>query len=91
MRFSHFEPTPNPNALKCVVEPGPPGAPVRSYFTPAQAHEAGDGLAIALFEAPGITNVLIHTAFVTVCKAPDAKWPPIKKAVKAAIAEHPDA
>ena len=93
MRFSHFEPTPNPNAIKCVIEPGThPGVP-RSYFNQTQAIEASDPLAQDLFATPGVTNVLIHTLFITVCKDPGAKWPPIKRSVKAAIERHgqPDA
>jgi hypothetical protein len=85
MRFVCFETTPNPNALKCVVEAPDAAGPVRSYFSAEQADEARDGLARSLFAIPGVTNVLIHTAFVTVGKAPEAKWPAIKKRVRAAI------
>lgn len=85
-RVVRFDPTPNPNALKCLVEPSPADAP-RSYFSRDQATEAGDRLALALFEIPGVTNVLIHTAFITVCKAPPARWPAIKNRLERALAE----
>jgi len=75
-----FESTPNPNALKCPVEPDPGRTP-RSYFNAEQAAEAQDELAIELFAVPGVSNVLIHTGFVTVGKSPDAPWGPIKKEV----------
>jgi len=75
-----FETTPNPNALKCPLEPDPDRVP-RSYFNPQQAHEAGDALAADLFGVPGVRNVLIHTAFVTVGRSPDAPWGPIKRGV----------
>lgn len=81
-RITSFESTPNPNALKCLVEPSPASVP-RSYFKPEQA--AGDPLAEALFAIEGVTNVLIHTTFITVCKRPDARWPAIKKGVERAL------
>ncbi|MCB9840330.1 MAG: NifU N-terminal domain-containing protein [Phycisphaeraceae bacterium] len=74
-----FEPTPNPNAIKCVVSPAPTEEP-RSYFRAEQA--AGDPLAAALFAIPGVTNVLVHRSFITVGKAGDAAWGPIKTGVK---------
>tara|TARA_Y100001933_G_C18870837_1_gene509887 strand:+ start:395 stop:679 length:285 start_codon:yes stop_codon:yes gene_type:complete len=90
MRLVGFETTPNPNAMKCVIEGTDPASPVRSYFNAAQAQEAGDGLACALFAIPGVTNVLVHTAFVTVGKAPDAKWAPIRRSVRAVLQRHGD-
>ncbi len=85
-RVTSFEPTPNPNAIKCLVEPSPGPIP-RSYFNATQA--AGDDLALALFAIEGVTNVLIHTAFITVCKGPDARWPAIKKHVARVLSEAP--
>jgi hypothetical protein len=85
MRFLRFETTPNPNAIKCVIDPGPAPQPIRSYFKARQAEDADDALARDLFAIPGVTNVLIHAAFVTVGKSADAKWPPIRKGVRAAI------
>lgn len=85
-RVTSFEPTPNPNAIKCAVDPSPTSAP-RSYFNADQA--AGDELARALFAIQGVTNVLIHTAFITVGKSPDARWPAIKKGVERVLAEAP--
>lgn len=85
MKFIRFETTPNPNAIKCVIETGDAARPVRSYFNAPQADEAGDELASALFAIGGVTNVLIHTAFVTIGKSADATWAPIKKRARAAI------
>jgi len=84
-RVTRFEPTPNPNALKCLVEPGPGG--IRSYFRPDQCDPAEDPLAAALFALPGVASLLIHTEFITVNKAPDADWPALKKAVRQTLAE----
>lgn len=85
-RVLRFDPTPNPNALKCLVEPSPADAP-RSYFNRDQATDAGDPLALALFEIPGVTNVLIHTSFITVCKSPGARWPAIRTRIERTLAE----
>jgi hypothetical protein len=85
-RVVRFEPTPNPNALKCVVEPSPGTIP-RSYFNADQAVQAGDGLAVALFGIEGITNLLIHASFITVSRRPDAPWGAIRTRVRAVLAE----
>ncbi len=76
-----FDTTPNPNALKCVLDAAITDAP-RSYFKPEQAAEAADALAISLFALPGVTNVLIHSDWITVCKSPDASWSTIKQGVR---------
>ena len=79
-----FEPTPNPNAIKCLVSPAT-GDTIRSYFNAPAA--AADPLGRALFAIPGVTNVLIHTGFITLCKTPDTPWPAIKSAVKRVLRE----
>lgn len=82
-RITRVERTPNPNAIKCLVEPGP-GA-IRSYFNAEQA--AGDPLASALFAVEGVTNVLIHQAFISINKAPDADWAPVRRGIEQALAD----
>ncbi len=78
-----FETTPNPNALKCVLDAPRAGA----IISAGRAEEAGgDALALALLGIPGITRVLLHTAFITVCKEPGADWRPIKRMVRKALA-----
>lgn len=79
-----FQETPNPNAIKCVVEGRFADAP-RSYFNAEQA--AADSLAAALFALPGVTNVLIHEEFVTVGKSPAADWGRIKPGVERVLRE----
>lgn len=74
-----FETTPNPNAVKCVLERPRTGAIVSA----GRAEEAGgDAQALALLAIPGVTRVLMHVSFVTVCKEPGADWGGIKRGVK---------
>jgi hypothetical protein len=82
-----FQPTPNPNALKCVLDRPLPGSPesLRSFRDSAQA--AGDPLGHSLMALPGVTSVLISTNWLTVNKNPDAGWTTIKKAVQKTLAE----
>ena len=84
-RVTAFEATPNPNAVKCLVDPAPTDRP-RSYFNAESA--SGDALAEAIFAIDGVTTVLIHAAFITINKATDAGWGPIKSGLKQALAEH---
>ena len=84
--------TPNPNALKFVLDAVPAGAIPRSYTSrPAdgsveRATNGQDPLADSLFAIPGVTTLLIHDGWITVCKSPDAAWKTIKPAVKRALA-----
>ena len=82
---TRVETTPNPRARKLIVEPAP-GA-IRSFFKPDDAR--GDPLGEALFGVEGVTNVLIHTAFISVCIAPNAKWPPTLTKLKNALRSAP--
>ncbi|MBL4699597.1 MAG: NifU N-terminal domain-containing protein [Phycisphaerales bacterium] len=81
--ITKVETTPNPNARKLIVEPSP-GA-IRSYFKSADA--ANDPLGSALFGIDGITNVLIHTKFISVCVEPGTSWKSITKAIEVVLAE----
>ena len=87
-----IEPTPNPNAVKVLVSPSPTatseGRP-RSYFNPQAVEPGTDPLAEALFQIEGVTSLLIHTEFIAVNKAPEAKWPPIRTALKQTLADAP--
>ncbi len=99
-KIAKFEPTPNPDALKCIlaapappaqpaplVEPAHPGAAIarpRSYRSLSDA--AADPLAQRILSVPGIAGVLILNDFITVTRAPGAPWPAIKLGVEAALA-----
>lgn len=89
-RVREFQETPNPAAVKVVLEgpisslEGRSGAP-RSYRSAESA--ASDPLAALLFRIKGVENVLISSDWLTVGKRPDATWKSVKDAVEKALAE----
>lgn len=76
--ITRFQDTPNPNALKCILEPPLP-EPIRSYRSREQAGD--DPLARALFQVPGVTGVLLSGGWMTVNKEDGAAWPAVKEGV----------
>jgi hypothetical protein len=89
-----FRPTPNPDALKCMVEPQvralPEGAESkrpRAYRTKDEA--AVDPLALALFGIEGVTNVLIHEQWITVNKDKASSWSKVKPQIEKVLREAP--
>lgn len=82
MKVVEFAETPNPNAVKCVVDTRL-SEQARSYFN-AQAATADD-LARRLFEVPGVTNVLILNDWITVGKDPGAAWSTLKPKIRKVI------
>jgi Fe-S cluster biogenesis protein NfuA len=68
----NIEPTPNPDALKFVVQRPILKTGVRSYRDFASA--VGDPLGSALFAMGNITSVFYMDRFVTVNKEHDAQW-----------------
>ena len=90
--ITEFIDTPNPNALKCVLDlsPAPSGA-MRSYARarPDAAPPTTDPLGVALMAIPSLDSVLIHDGWITIVKRADAPWAGVKKAVAAALAAAP--
>lgn len=78
-RILEFQPTPNPNALKCILDVPLP-EPIRSFRRKDEA--AADPLGAQLMAIPGVTTVLLSGGWMTVNKAPDAAWPAVKRAVQ---------
>ena len=76
--------TPNPNALKFVLDRVIAPQPI-SFFTAEAA--ASHPLASRLFEISGVTSLLLLGDFVTVNKQPQAKWSAISKKVKRVLSE----
>jgi NFU1 iron-sulfur cluster scaffold homolog, mitochondrial len=79
-----FEPTPNPNALKVVLDRSPTETP-KSYRDAAAA--AGDPLASALFAIPGVSNVLLHEGWLTVGKDAGAEWKALRPRIERVLRE----
>jgi hypothetical protein len=86
LKVRTFQDTPNPNALKCVLNRRVAESP-KSYFKPEDA--AADPFAASLFAIPGVTNILIHSDWITVSKRPDADWKSIKSGLERVLHDTP--
>ena len=84
-----FETTPNPNAVKCILAGAIPG-PARSYRTrPGPGEPIDHPVAAALFRIPQVAGLLLSGDWMTVPKAPEARWAEVKPAVVRALAGLP--
>jgi NFU1 iron-sulfur cluster scaffold homolog, mitochondrial len=72
-------PTPNPNAMKFVLDQPISQQPM-SFLNAAAA--VNHPLAQQLFGISGVTSVLLLGDFVTINKSSDARWPDIKRNVQ---------
>lgn len=79
--ITSIETTPNPAARKLIVSPAP--GSIRSFFNANSAQ--GDELGRAIFAVEGVTNVLIHTRFISVVAAPGTNWNSLAKKLEAAL------
>lgn len=79
-----IQPTPNPNAMKFVLDRAISDRP-ESFFNAASA--AGHPLALRLFAIDGVASVLLLGDFVTINKTPGSKWPAVSAGVKKALGE----
>jgi len=77
-----IQPTPNPNAAKFVLD-RPIVQERVSFFTADAAKE--HPVASQLFSVPGVTSVLLFGDFLTINKAPDAKWGNITERVRSIL------
>jgi hypothetical protein len=78
-RVSEVQPTPNPNALKFILD-GPVSEHPISFFDAGSAQ--GNDLASKLFAIPGVSGLLFLGDFVTVNKQPAARWADIRGRVE---------
>jgi len=83
-RVTEIQPTPNPNAVKFMLD-RPISEGSMSFLSVDQAE--GHAIAQALFAIPGVESLLLLGDFVTVNKADAAAWPQIKKRVKQLLAK----
>ena len=74
--------TPNPNALKFVLD-GVVSPQPASFFNVGAAAE--HPLAKRLFEIEGVTSLLLLGDFVTINKSPETRWDDIKRQAKAVL------
>jgi len=72
--ITHVETTPNPQARKLIVDPLP--GRIVSVFDASKGSD--DLLAAAVLGCDGVTNVLIHSEFISVCFTPDTRWATLK-------------
>jgi len=84
IRVREIQPTPNPNAVKFVLDREIAPQPI-SFFNAAQA--VAHPLATSLMAIPGVSSVLLLGDFVTINKSPDAKWDRIKSGVEPVLAD----
>ncbi|MDX2131718.1 MAG: NifU N-terminal domain-containing protein [Planctomycetota bacterium] len=78
--------TPNPDALKFVLDASP--APDRPRSVRSRA-EAADPLAGALMAIEGVSHVLIHDGWITVSRTPGTPWDALRRRVAEALAAAP--
>lgn len=82
-----FQPTPNPNAGKFIVDrPVVEGEASRSFYTMEEA--SGDRLAEALMKIEGVEALFMVEDFVTVTKSLEADWQALIPLVEATIREN---
>jgi hypothetical protein len=81
-----FQPTPNPNAVKCILDRRIAERP-RSYFKAQDA--AADPIAAGLFAIAGVTNILISGDWITVSKQPGADWRTVRPEIERVLREAP--
>ena len=79
-----IQPTPNPNALKFLLDRQIAQSP--TSFLSAEA-AADHPIARRLFAVPGVSSILLLGDFVTVNKSPDASWADIKSRVRRVLSE----
>ena len=72
MKVVKLESTPNPNAMKLLLDAKILESGSRSYDHPSEAKS--DPIATALFEIPDVKSVFFMPTFVTIVKEPAASW-----------------
>jgi len=79
-----IQPTPNPNAVKFVLD-RPISERPESFLSAGQATR--HPIARQLFAIPGVASLLLLGDFVTVNKNAAAAWPTIKRRVKQVLSQ----
>ena len=84
MKVLNVEATPNPHALKFVVDGRVTEGGARSFETPAEA--GTHPLAQALFELGDVKTVFFMPSFVTVSKEPATDWSDLQPRIEDVLA-----
>ena len=84
--FIQTQSTPNPETLKFL--PGRDVSPGASYEFTSEVEAAASPLAQALFAIRGVRGVFLGEDFVSITKAVEADWAPLKPQALAAIMDH---
>lgn len=84
LRVLEYESTPNPNALKCVLD-GRISETTLSFLNEQDAKE--HPVASVLFESGMVRAILLCGNWMTVNKLPDARWPKLKPIVERVLAD----
>ncbi len=92
LRVIRYEETPNPNAIKAVLDrssgdPLPAPLATRSFRSAQEA--AADPLAAQFLAVRGVSAILLGAGWLTVNKTPEADWRSIKVAVEGILASVP--
>jgi hypothetical protein len=74
-----IQPTPNPNAVKFVLDQEIADRPI-SFLTPEEGQD--HPLAKQLFSIKGVTSVLLLGDFITINKQPQIAWKTITEKVE---------
>jgi hypothetical protein len=82
LKVIRYEPTPNPDALKCILSGSvSPGS--RSFRTRDQA--AGEPLAAAIMGLEGVGGLLLCGDWLTINRVAGSPWGPIKAGLEKAL------
>lgn len=84
--ISSFDPTPNPNAVKCILDRPISDRP-RSFRSAEEAN--ADPIARALFAIPGVACILMNGGWVTINKTTDHDWSAVRAGVRDVLAAAP--
>ncbi len=88
VRIVEFQTTPNPSALRCVLDAPVVTAPlsVRSRPAPGTPLLAEHPLAAAIMAIPGVHGLLLHPLWLTITKDPSTPWAAVKPALARVLA-----
>ena len=81
-RVVEIQPTPNPNAVKLMLDRAVSEQPM-SFFNAAAAKD--HPLAAKLFAIEGVSSLLLLGDFITINKSPAATWADITAKAKAIL------